>query len=109
MESRDAVASRAHNNEAFQAMMDGRLAQARAGFEAAIDLDPENATALGNLGYLLTELGALEEARAVLERASALDGATGHVHTNLGNVLFKVGLVDEAIAKYREALREDRT
>ena len=43
-------------------MLAGRVEEALAGFESAIDIDPGNATALSNYGYLLTQCGALDRA-----------------------------------------------
>ncbi|MFN2595692.1 MAG: tetratricopeptide repeat protein [Pyrinomonadaceae bacterium] len=80
-------------------------AQERAGdFKGAEDSlrkiladDPDNATALNNLGYFLTERGErLKEALDMIQRAVKSDPSNASFLDSLGWVYFKLGQLDEA-------------
>src|SRR5262245_59708470 len=54
-------------------LADGRLAEARAGFEAALELDRENVVALKALGGILAHVGDHEEAAAYYRAVCRVD------------------------------------
>ncbi len=62
----------------------GRLGQAEQLLRRAIDLDPNFAPALNNLGVVLMERGQVGEARVVFQQAFAVDsGETDSIRENL--------------------------
>jgi tetratricopeptide (TPR) repeat protein len=91
-------------------------AQERAGeFKAAeeslrriLARDPEDATALNNLGYFLTERGErLQEALEMIKRAVSAEPANASYLDSLGWAYFKLGQLDEAERHLSEAARRN--
>jgi tetratricopeptide (TPR) repeat protein len=70
-------------------------------FRQAIDLEPNMAAALTNLGNLVYRRGELDEARRLYERALELDPAQPEARYNLANLLDDVGETELAIAELR--------
>jgi tetratricopeptide (TPR) repeat protein len=70
-------------------------------FRQAIDLEPNMAAALTNLGNLIYRGGELEEARRLYERALEHDPLQPEARYNLGNLLEDLGETDLAIAELR--------
>ena len=68
--------------------------------------EPNNATALNNLGYFLTERGErLQEALEMIGRAVRAEPANGSFLDSLGWVHFKLGQLDEAEKYLSDAAR----
>ncbi|MFH1419949.1 MAG: tetratricopeptide repeat protein [Planctomycetota bacterium] len=92
----------------LHASMDHYL-EAKAMYEACLKLDPNNAMALNNLAYLLTEnLGQAEEALPYAQRAKRLNADNADVLDTLGWVLFKCGRHGEAVGVFLRALEIER-
>ncbi|HWO19740.1 MAG TPA: tetratricopeptide repeat protein [Kofleriaceae bacterium] len=70
-------------------------------FRQAIDLEPNMAAALTNLGNLVYRQGSLEEARRLYERALDHDPMQPEARYNLGNLLEDLGETELAIAELR--------
>jgi tetratricopeptide (TPR) repeat protein len=70
-------------------------------FRQAIDLEPNMAAALTNLGNLIYRQGELEEARRLYERALDHDPTQPEARYNLGNLLEDLGETELAIAELR--------
>jgi len=87
--------------------MPHRLAEAIAGYEAALRVNPDLAEAHNNLGaLLLKEPGQLPEAMAQFQTALRIKPDYADAHYNLGNALCKVpGRLPDAIAEFETALR----
>lgn len=85
----------------------GDLAAARAGYEAVLAMQPEQADALHLLGVLEDQQGHHAEAVALIRRAVAASPRAANFHGNLGNALRALGDHAEAEAAYREANRLD--
>jgi protein O-GlcNAc transferase len=83
---------------------DGRVEAAVTAYEAFLALAPNDADALGNLGFALHALGRSVDAQATLRRALAIEPAHVASLNNLGIVLYHAGQFDEAAHCYREAL-----
>jgi tetratricopeptide (TPR) repeat protein len=74
-------------------------------FRKALALNPDNASALNYLGYMLADRGVrLEEARDLIAKAVERDPKNGAYLDSLGWVLFRLNKLPEAEAKLREAL-----
>jgi tetratricopeptide (TPR) repeat protein len=70
-------------------------------FRLAVDLEPNMAAALTNLGNLVYRRGELDEARRLYERALELDPAQPEARYNLANLLDDLGETELAIAELR--------
>jgi tetratricopeptide (TPR) repeat protein len=71
-------------------------------FRQAIDLEPNMAAALTNLGNLLYRQGEVTEARALYERALEHDPAQPEARYNLANLLEDIGDLEGAITELRK-------
>lgn len=71
-------------------------------FRLAIELEPNMAAALTNLGNLVHRQGELEEARRLYERALEHDPSQPEARYNLANLLEDLGETDLAIAELRK-------
>ena len=83
----------------------GKSADARDHYGAALTLSPDNASVLNNLGLSLAMSGELDEAIATLEKAKDQPGASHHIRQNLALLLAMKG--DAAGAE--RFLRKDQT
>jgi tetratricopeptide (TPR) repeat protein len=74
-----------------------------------LDREPDNATALNNLGYFLAERGErLPEALALIERAVAIEPLNGSFLDSLGWTQFKLGNTEKAREFLEKALSQSR-
>lgn len=74
-----------------------------------LDREPDNATALNNLGYFLAERGErLPEALALIERAVAIEPLNGSFLDSLGWTQFKLGNTEKAREFLEKALTQSR-
>ena len=71
-------------------------------FRQAIDLEPNMAAALTNLGNLVYRQGELEQARKLYDRALEHDPSQPEARYNLANLLEDLGETDLAIAELRK-------
>lgn len=82
----------------------GNLARAEEDLRHIIALEPENATALNQLGYTLADrTDRYEEALALLERAIAADPEDPAIIDSLAWAQFKLGRYEEALANLERA------
>jgi tetratricopeptide (TPR) repeat protein len=78
----------------------------------ALLIEPDNPTALSNLGQVLCDLAdpdVLEEAEMLGRRAVALAPGLAQAHEHLGNILRAAGKMEEALKAYQQSLRVDRS
>src|SRR5205814_147544 len=76
--------------------IDLNLSGAEAEYRRALELAPQNVSAIGNLAVLMSALGRFDEALALHKRAIALDPLRSQSHYNLGLNLTALGRYDEA-------------
>lgn len=93
---------------AVQLHTQGRLAEARARYEALLARDGRHGALLGYLGTLCGQLGDVAAAVGHLERAAALVPDSPMVLANLGTFLVTAGRTDDALDVLDRALDLER-
>jgi tetratricopeptide (TPR) repeat protein len=96
--------SRAHNNLGAVLARRGRIDEAMAHYQRALEIKPDYADAHNNLGAVLTRRGRIDEAIAHYRRALEIKPDYAEAHYNFGITLRGRGRIDEAIDHYQRAL-----
>jgi TolB-like protein len=99
----------AHMVLGYLAMMDRQTHEAVRHFQAALDLNPNFAAAVGSMGFALTLDGQSEEAMRYLERATRMsprDPFTGVFFAPIGSAHYMAGRYEEAVKWARESVRQ---
>ncbi len=84
--------------------LDLNLVAAEAEDRRAVELAPQNTSAVNGLALLMATLGRLDEAVALTQRAIAIDPLYVGFHGNLALILIPLGRYDEAEAAMRKAI-----
>lgn len=75
-------------------------------FRKALEIDPDNASILNYLGYMLADQNVrLDEAQKLIQRALELDPHNGAYLDSLGWVYYRMGRLEEAETYLRRALQ----
>jgi tetratricopeptide (TPR) repeat protein/SAM-dependent methyltransferase len=82
----------------------GRIPEAMARYEAAIQVDPRCARAHLNRGNILLAGAKLDEARSAYQLAIACEPRYAAAHFNLGNLNYGAGEFELALRNYQEAI-----
>jgi len=82
----------------------GRIAEAMARYDAAVQADPRCARAHLNRGNVLLARGQLDQARSAYQLAIACDPKYAAPHFNLGNLNSRAGEFEAARANYQQAI-----
>jgi tetratricopeptide (TPR) repeat protein/2-polyprenyl-3-methyl-5-hydroxy-6-metoxy-1,4-benzoquinol methylase len=82
----------------------GRMTEAMARYDAALEVDPRCARAHLNRGNILLAGGRLDEARSAYELAIACDPHYAAAHFNLGNLNARAREFDAAVLNYQAAI-----
>ena len=80
---------------------DHRVEEAIKAFQAAEQLDPNNAATLNNLGFLLMSSTRNEEAHIAFQKAVGLDSSRPKYWTNMGYNLAAMGRFDDALSAFQ--------
>jgi protein O-mannosyl-transferase len=83
----------------------GKVEEAIADFQRALQINSDFAEAHDNLGNALFQKGKMDEAIAHFQRALQINPDFADAHNGLGNALLRQGKVDEAIGQYQNALQ----
>jgi len=85
----------------------GRKEEAREAFRSALDINPDNATALGNLAAVEIQIG--DDEAAIVHAQAAVKAAPEEAvyHYNLGNLLALKKRYEEALPSLRRAIEID--
>jgi len=94
-------------DEAVQLMEKGQYNDAVAGWQKALALNPDDAKAHLNLGYVMQQSGRLDEAIGEYRTALKINPSYAAAHSNLGIALATAGRLDEGIEHYEKALEID--
>ncbi len=94
-------------DEAVQLMEKGQYNDAVAGWQKALALNPDDAKAHLNLGYVMQQSGRLDEAIDQYRTALKINSSYAAAHTNLGIALATAGKVEEGIEHFEMALGID--
>jgi tetratricopeptide (TPR) repeat protein len=84
-----------------------QYSEALAAYDEALRLDPKDAFAYSNKGYVLDELKQYEEGLAACEQAIRLNPKDAAAYTNKGWALDEFRRYEEALAAYEQAIRLD--
>jgi protein O-mannosyl-transferase len=79
--------------------------RARSEFLRTLELRPDHAAAMYNLGWLEQTEGRFESARRYYRAALKVDASNWQAHHNLGNLAVLEGNLAEAVAEFRETIR----
>jgi Flp pilus assembly protein TadD len=82
----------------------GRIREALAVNQKAVEIDSLDAQTHNNLGNLLIEIGRLDEAEMSYKKAIELKPDFVEAHNNLGNALKELYRFEEAISSFKKAL-----
>ena len=85
----------------------GRPAEALAGFDEALRLDPEHRKSLFNSARVLLETGQPEQALERVERGLSLEPLSAEGHRLLGRARVELGQFPQAIEAYQRAIAID--
>jgi tetratricopeptide (TPR) repeat protein len=83
----------------------GRLPEAIAEYQRALERNPNHGNALNYLGVSFVRQGKLKEAARQFERVIAADPDNADAHSNLGAVFLTEGARDQADREFRAALQ----
>jgi protein O-mannosyl-transferase len=95
----------AHYNLGLALDHKGRVDEAIAQYQKALEINADNAEVHNNLGMDLMEKGKADEAIAHFQEALQIKPDFAEAHFNLGNTLREKGRMDEAITHYQKALQ----
>jgi tetratricopeptide (TPR) repeat protein len=96
-----------YNNLGLALVQEGRLDEAIAPYQKALEIEPDYAGAHNNLGGVFLQKGLMDEAMAQFQKALEINPNYVKARNNLGIALARKGRVDEAIRQYQEALKID--
>jgi tetratricopeptide (TPR) repeat protein len=94
----------ARNNLGGLLLLDGRAEEARAQFEAALAVAPDDLGIRGNLGESLLRLQRFEEAAAQFQEILRRQPDRAPTHDSLGLAWLGLGRFEEAVAEHEAAL-----
>ena len=107
--AKPAASADEHVQRGIELGQEGKLAEAIAEFQAALDLDPDSALAHGNLGAIYARQDKIPQAIAEMEQAIALDPDYLRSHANLCHLYNTQGQTEQAFAACEKALALDPT
>ncbi|MBF0357160.1 MAG: tetratricopeptide repeat protein [Magnetococcales bacterium] len=91
-------------NQAVSLHQSGHLDEAIDCYQTALNINPENISALSNMGFALRSKGRLDEAVISCRRAILIKPDFADAYSNLGSALKDQGKLDEAVASFEKAI-----
>jgi tetratricopeptide (TPR) repeat protein len=95
----------AHYNLGNDLLQKGRVDEAIAQYQKALQIKPDKEEACNNLGNALLQKGSVDEAIAYYQKTLQINPEFAEAHYNLANALLQKGSVNEAIAHFQTALQ----
>jgi tetratricopeptide (TPR) repeat protein len=95
----------AHDNLGNALFQKGKVDEAIAHYQQALQIRPDSAEGHNNLGNALFQKGKVDEAIAHFEQALQTKPGFAEAHYNLATALWREGRVGEAITHYQNALQ----
>ena len=95
------------NNRGAALLQQGKLEQAVAEFQRAVEMAPASAAVQANLAFAYEQQGRTDEAIAAYRKVLELEPGNVLARNNLGNLLSRNGLYGEAVREFEELLRRD--
>jgi Flp pilus assembly protein TadD len=92
------------SDEAFDLLTKGQHEKALFELRKLVEMEPDDTTALNNLGTALSETGHHDDAVAQFQKALSLDADNYKAYSNLGVALGRIGKFDEATTQFNRAL-----
>ncbi len=93
-----------HKDRGMAYKQEGRLSEAIAEFESALESDPDDHFALSHLAHIYFQQGNLDEASHIIDRALKANPSNPFAHSIRGEILFKEGNMEEAASVFEEIL-----
>jgi superkiller protein 3 len=82
----------------------GDFEQAITEYEAVLEAEPDNVSAMTNLGVALYNVGRLDEAVAQYQDALEIAPNDADIHSNLGAAYVQKGQLQDALVEYEQAV-----
>lgn len=101
------VGARGFNYQGIQAFFDKRYAKAKALYEKAVSMEPDNQQYRMNLASAYAKQGAIDQALKQFREVLFLDPAHAEANYNTAVILADQNRVTEALSHYRRALDAD--
>jgi len=94
-----------HNNLGDMLLAKGKMDEAEAHYQKAVELNPKFAQAHYNLGYVRLQKSQFSEAITDFQEALKLSPNYAKAHNNLGIAFVQVGQPDKALVEFQTALQ----
>jgi serine/threonine protein kinase/tetratricopeptide (TPR) repeat protein len=83
----------------------GMVSEAQREYERAIELDPNFASPVNGLAYMLAAQGLYDRAIETLQHYASLSPGDANPFDSMGEMYLRMGKLDESATRYREAIR----
>jgi superkiller protein 3 len=103
----EATTAEEHFQLGNQYTQEGRFEEAIAEYQAAIEANPDNVSAMTNLGVAYYNAGRLDEAVTQYQAALELAPNDADIHSNLAAAYVQQGKLDLALEQYQRAVDLD--
>ena len=95
------------NNRGAALLQQGKLEQAVAEFQQAVEMAPKSVVVQANLAFAYERQGRTDEAIAAYRKVLELEPGNVLARNNLGNLLSRNGLYGEAVSEFEALLQRD--
>jgi Flp pilus assembly protein TadD len=100
----DTVSPDEHFQKGNEAAQAGDYEQAIVEFEAVLEKEPENVSAMSNLGVVYYNLGRLDEAIEQYQKAIEIAPEDADIHSNLAAAYVQQNQLDKGLEEYQAAV-----